>query len=217
MTIAIWFSPPCTAYSNITHRSTNNPKQKHATINNFNLRQLSVSFGNYYIIENVATCDDLYNPTKLNGYGFTKPINMERHFETNFPVPDKYTATRTKDYILKNGLLERKAHSLIDCKKRDLVFLKDAPEKCTVKELRSYIPPYYVSHILDNMPETPDIFIDCFCSVGGVSRGVRKYDESIKIAGIDMFRQDKYPYPFVHGKVNSDTIAQSIEIAQGIV
>lgn len=208
-TIVVWFSPSCKGYSSVTNRSTKNPSEKHASINDYNLRQLGINFGDYYIIENVETCRDLYNPTKLNGYGFGKPMNMTRKFETNFSVADKYSGAKTCSYEL-DGLSERKAHSMIDARKKDLTYLKEAPENCTVRELRSYIPPYYVSHILSHLPESPDIFIDCFCSVGGVSRGVRKHYDSVKIAGIDMFQQSKYPFNFVHGKVNSGTIQEAI-------
>lgn len=206
----IWFSPECTGYSTMTNSTVKGIENKYSRIGDFNLRQLGIHFGDEYIIENVEACTDLYNPTKINGYGFNKPINMARLFETSFPVSDKYTAVRTKDYILKDSIFERKAHSLMDCRKKDLVFLKEAPTSLTVSELRPYIPPYYIEHILDSFGRDIDEFIDCFCGAGGVSKGVKKFDSSINVVGIDMMKQSNYPYEFVHSKVNASSIEKAI-------
>jgi hypothetical protein len=210
----IWFSPPCQQYSNATKIS--NPSPKYPEIGDFNLRQLGVAYGDEYVIENVETCVDLYNETKLNGYGFKMPINMTRHFETSFNCPDKYSGSKTKDYVLENGIHRRQAHDLLNCRKKDLIFIKDAPENCTVKELRPYIPPFYVWHILKHIEKDNNIaqFVDCFCGVGGVSRAVHKYDPDIDIVGIDHLdkkSRGKYPFEFIHGKVTSFNISKAID------
>lgn len=153
----------------------------------------------------------MYNPTLINGYGCGMPMDKTRKFETSFDVPDCHSEHRTKEYVTNRKMQRISAHSLTNAKKHEMVHLHNAPENCTVRELRSYIPAEYVHHILDYCPGKVTEFIDCFCSVGGVSNAVNQYDSDISLVGIDNLRQDKYEYDFVHGLVNSENIQKAVE------
>lgn len=91
-----WWSPPCTAYtplSQVNYGSREKALEEEPRIPEFSVQNQSRELTEYYIIENVpgaSRTDDFQPNVKLNGLAFGLPFNLERHFETNFPVPDAY-------------------------------------------------------------------------------------------------------------------------------
>ena len=92
-----WLSPKCQAYSILPWANVSRydwdetPKERYPTFEDPNVREVIGAVApDHYIIENVATCDDLRDPCRPNGLAFGLPIENCRHFETSFPVPDAY-------------------------------------------------------------------------------------------------------------------------------
>jgi hypothetical protein len=85
----LWLSPPCQAYSNLSYVHYDDPKEVHDTFYDLNVRGIIHYLEpENYVIENVAACDELREPTKINGFGVGYEFGLERHFETSFSCPD---------------------------------------------------------------------------------------------------------------------------------
>lgn len=118
----LWMSPPCTAYSRISYSNASlfgfdDPRDYYPTFDDLAVRDvLDALDPDHYIIENVATCEDLHDPTRVNGFGVGLAFDLERHFETSFPVPDAVADgdadaaffTRTGDWQSKRPLAREK-------------------------------------------------------------------------------------------------------------
>jgi hypothetical protein len=99
----------------------------------------------YYVIENVATCDDLRDPARVNGQAFGLPIENERHFETNFPVPDALGSGRP-EFVIGRGYDHH-----------DLAAAKGVPASWAESEVTSAIPREFVQYVLSYCPAFPEI------------------------------------------------------------
>ncbi|AQL43942.1 hypothetical protein BV210_15070 [Halorientalis sp. IM1011] len=148
----LWVSPRCQAYSKLSYANAGRydwdqtPKERYPTFADLNVRAVIDAVDpDHYIIENVATCDDLREPCRLNGLAFGLPINNERHFETSFPVPDardRGTAEIPigKDYV-----------------RHELAAAKGIPAEWSESEIRSAIPREFVQYLLHYCPSIPDV------------------------------------------------------------
>jgi len=98
----------------------------------------------HYIIENVARCDDLRDPCRLNGLAFGLPFDLERHFETSFSVPD---AVEHGEPTV--GVYTRKEN---DQSVRELAEAKGVPSSWGKQGVRSAIPAEFVRWLLSYCP-----------------------------------------------------------------
>jgi hypothetical protein len=145
----VWASPPCLAYSSMSYANKNrlgfdDPREYYPTIDELNVREVCQRLGDHYIIENVRTCEDLRDPTKLNGFALGYEFEIERHFETSFPVPDALADGLTRDDLYtQEGSGHRSYLNLADA--------KDIP-RWNKKAVRNAIPPRYVQYLLHYAP-----------------------------------------------------------------
>jgi len=142
----VWASPPCLAYTPLSNVNASRynwdqtPKEKYPTIPELNVRRVCKQFGENYIIENVARCDDLWNPIELNGHAFGLDIEARHKFETSYEV---FSAVESGDTKIQFG-----KHN-----KRDkLADVKDVPDNWTLSEINSAIPKPYVQYLLHHCP-----------------------------------------------------------------
>jgi hypothetical protein len=144
----LWLSPPCQAYSSFSYVHHDNPKDAHPTFDDLNVREVIAALDpDEYIIENVSGCDELRNPTRINGYAVGYEFDLERWFETSFPCPD---AIASGDSAL------NMTHSIGDSY-TTVADLKGVPAEWGKSAVRSAIPEGYVSHLLDYCPATPGV------------------------------------------------------------
>lgn len=141
----VWCSPPCQAYSKLSHIWYDNPEEVHPTLPELNIRDVCKRLGRSYIIENVVGCYHLRNPIALNGTAFGLPLNFERWFETSFPVPEK-TAEPGDDII-----------QVENAGTKELARAKGVPPFWGKTEVRSAIPAEYVAYLLAFCPTLPEI------------------------------------------------------------
>ncbi len=148
----LWLSPRCQAYSKLSWANMGRydweetPKERYPTFADLNVREVVAAVDpDEYIIENVATCDDLEEPARLNGLAFGLPVDNCRHFETSFPVPDAY----------ESGTAEISIGS--EYVRHELAAAKGVPAEWTESEIRSAIPREFVQYLLHYCPSIPDV------------------------------------------------------------
>jgi len=148
----LWLSPRCQAYSKLSYANAGRydwdrtPKEKYPTFADLNVRAVIDAVDpDHYIIENVATCDDLREPTRLNGLAFGLPIKNQRHFETSFPVPDAL-GSGTPDIQIGSEYV-----------RHELAAAKNVPAEWSESEIRSAIPREFVRYLLYHCPSVPDV------------------------------------------------------------
>jgi hypothetical protein len=148
----LWLSPRCQAYSNLSYVNAERydwdetPKERYPTFSDLNVRRvIDVISPDHYVIENVATCDDLRDPARLNGLAFGLPIRNERHFETSFPVPDALNSGEAE--IVTGGEYVRE----------ELAAAKGVPPAWSESEIHSAIPREYVQYLLHYCPSVSGI------------------------------------------------------------
>ncbi len=148
----LWVSPRCQAYSKLSYANAGRydwdqtPKERYPTFADLNVRAVIDAVDpDHYVIENVATCDDLQDPTRLNGQAFGLPIENERHFETSFPVPD---ARESGDPEIVTGRGYVRA---------ELAAAKGVPVEWSESEIRSAIPHEFVQYLLHYCPSVSDV------------------------------------------------------------
>lgn len=148
----LWLSPRCQAYSRLSwanmgrYNWDETPKERYPTFADLNVREVIAAVDpDQYIIENVATCDDLRDPCRLNGLAFGLPINNCRHFETTFAVPDAYEKG-TPEISLGRGYV-----------RKELAAAKRVPEEWSESEVHSAIPREFVQYLLHYCPSTPGV------------------------------------------------------------
>jgi hypothetical protein len=146
----VWASPPCTPYSSLSptyYGSREAAMDANPTIPDLRVREIAEAAGAEYVIENVpgaTRVGHLHDPARVNGLAFGQPYDLERHFETSFPVPDAVeagepavpVATRDGD----------------DQSVRDLAAAKDVPMSWGKQGVRSAIPSEYVRWVLSFCP-----------------------------------------------------------------
>lgn len=143
----VWLSPPCQAYSKLSHVHYDDPKEHFPTFDDLGVHDLAERLGREYVIENVVGCDDLENPTKLTGSAFDQRFIYERWFETSFQVPDWRPPT-ADDAVRMDSVGER-----------EYAQIKGVPHAAEwdKTEIRSAIPPVYVGYLLSHCPTLPEI------------------------------------------------------------
>ena len=151
----VWLSPPCRAYSPLSHVHHENPKEVYPTIPELGVRQLAKELGRHYVIENVPACDDLDDSrtVSVNGAPFDHQLNYRRKFEVSFFgefYAERYEGDqRQREGIVPTGTANRSA----------LAEAKHIPEAAewTEQEARSAIPPQYVAFVLSHCPSLPEV------------------------------------------------------------
>ena len=148
----LWLSPCCQAYSKLSCANASRydwdetPRERYPTFEDLNVRAvIDAVQPDHYIIENVATCDELEDPTRLNGFAFGLPFDNERHFETSFPVPDAFE-TGNPEIVMGRGYV-----------RHELAEAKDVPADWSESEIRSAIPREYVQYLLHYCPSVSDV------------------------------------------------------------
>jgi len=148
--VVLWMSPPCLAYTCISYSNASrfgfdDPREYYPTFDDLNVRAVVDAIDpDHYIIENVATCEELEDPTRINGFGVGKPYDLERHFETTFACPDLLDEGE-----IEAGLLTRTGDWQ---SKKPLARTKNVPETWDRQEIRSAIPREMVQYLLHYCP-----------------------------------------------------------------
>lgn len=154
----LWLSPPCTAYSTLSNSNKHrlgfdDPREYYPTFDDLRVREVIEELDPlHYVIENVATCEDLRDPVRLNGMAFGKPYRLERHFETSFPVPSHALVGGDPDVPLNTRNGGGRTQSI-----EDLADAKGVPADWGKQGVRSAIPSEYVRFLLHFCPVTPDV------------------------------------------------------------
>lgn len=151
----LWMSPPCQAYSTLSHCNKHrlgfeDPRDHYPTFSDLNVRDVvdALAPGDY-IIENVPTCEDLEDPTRLNGLGFGLGFDNERHFETSFPVPNQLGTGEATISMNTRQESSQRVGPLAEAKR--------VPASWGRQGVRSAIPREYVAYLLHYCPSAPDI------------------------------------------------------------
>lgn len=151
----LWLSPPCTAYSTLSyankhHFGYDDPREFYPTFDELRVREVIEELDpTHYIIENVPTCEDLDEPTALNGLAFGKSYDNLRHFETSFPCP-RFVAEGEPTVVMNTRLTKSQSA-------KPLAEAKDIPLEWGEQSIRSAIPREYVQYLLHYCPSTPDV------------------------------------------------------------
>ncbi len=144
----LWLSPPCQAYSRLSYVHHENPKEAHPTFRDLAVRAIIHYLDpEEYIIENVAGCDDLKDPTRINGHGVGEEYGLERWFETSFDCPDA-VATGRSSIDTSSGI----GRSYVE-----VAEAKGIPKDWGKREVRSAIPEAYIRYLLYHCPSTPGV------------------------------------------------------------
>lgn len=151
-----WFSPPCTAYSTLStahYGDRETAMAENPTIPELNVREIAERVADEYVIENVpgaTRVGHLHDPARVNGLAFGLPFDLERHFETSFPVAD---ATEPGEPGVVVDTRE-------DQSVQALAAAKNVPAEWGKQGVRSAIPREYVRWVLSFAPnmdvERPD-------------------------------------------------------------
>jgi hypothetical protein len=147
----VWASPPCLAYTPLSHVNASRygwdetPKERYPTIPELGVRRVCEYFGDEYIIENVAHCDDLWNPIELNGHAFGLDIEARHKFETSFEV---FSALDTGETVVQFG-----KHN----NREKLAQVKDVPSEWTLEEINSAVPREYVQYLVHYCPSVSGV------------------------------------------------------------
>ncbi len=153
--VILWMSPPCLAYSTVSWSNCNqlgfdDPREYYPTFADLNVRVVLEAIDpDAYIIENVANCEDIREPTRINGFGVGLPFDLERHFETSFPCPN-----RLDDGEAEAGHFTRTGDWQ---SKKPLARTKGVPEDWGRQEIRSAMPREVVQYLLHYCPEFPEV------------------------------------------------------------
>lgn len=146
----VWASPPCTAYSSLsaTHYGSREAAiDANPTIPELNVHDVVEEVADEYVIENVpgATREGhLEDPARINGLAFGLPFNLERHFETSFPVPDAYETGEPSVTVQTRDGENQSIAALAEA--------KGVPASWGKQGVRSAIPREYVRWILAHAP-----------------------------------------------------------------
>lgn len=141
----VWLSPPCQAYSKLSHISHDNPKEVHPTFDELGVHELAETLGTEYVIENVVGCDDLRDPVKLNGPAFGEPYIYERLFETSFDV-NSWREKPTGDEI-----------RMCKVGEKEQARAKGVPEDWSKTAIRSALPRVYIGYLISHCPTLDDL------------------------------------------------------------
>ena len=154
----VWASPPCTAYSTLSataYGSAEAALDACPTIPELRVREIAEAAGAEYVIENVPGASrhgHLQNAARVNGLAFGKGYDLERHFETSFPLPDAYESGEAEI-----GVRTRDENNQ---SVRELAEAKGVPSSWGKQGVRSAIPAEFVRWVLSFCP-TLDVERPC--------------------------------------------------------
>lgn len=154
-TVVLWMSPPCLRYTPLTQINAarydwdeDEMERRYPGFEELNVREVIAAIGpDEYLVENVPRCDELKNPTRVNGLAFGLPFDLERHFETSFAVPH---AVETGEPDL--TMSTRDNYNNTECQRRELAEAKSVPTDWPEQSVHSAIPPEYVQYLLHYCP-----------------------------------------------------------------
>jgi hypothetical protein len=146
----VWASPPCTPYSSLSataYGSAEAAREANPTIPELDVRAVADHLGAEYVIENVPRCDDLHDPTRLNGHAFGADYDLERWFETSFPLPDHQVS----------GTPSTPVDTRRDQSIAPLAAAKGVPMSWGKQGVRAAIPRQYVRYVLGYCPTVEEV------------------------------------------------------------
>lgn len=149
----VWVSFPCNAYTQLSRANWDDAEYEDPQTWAFDtyprltdeFREWLLDIAGHYIIENVpraTALGDLHANCRLNGLAFGEPFDLERHFETTFPVPDAYTP----------GVPDIPVDTRENQSVRALAAAKGVPTTWPKQAVRSAIPWQYVWWLLSYCP-----------------------------------------------------------------
>jgi len=154
-TVILWMSPPCLRYTPLTQINAarydwdeGEIERRYPGFKELNVRDVVAAINpDEYIVENVPRCDELEDPTRVNGLAFRLPFDLERHFETSFWAP----------HAVKNGepdltMSTRDNYNNTEYQRRELAEAKSVPTDWPEQSVHSAIPPEYVRYLLHYCP-----------------------------------------------------------------
>ncbi|WP_302083016.1 hypothetical protein [Salinibaculum rarum] len=154
----LWLSPPCQAYSKLTKSEYDNPREEYPTFDDLNVRRVIDRLDpDEYIIENVVTCEDLENPTKLNGRAFGLQFHQERWFETSFPIPSHVEHPQGGGDQCNIPIGGCRGRNDQENRKHRLANAKGIPATWDESHVIAAIPKQYVQYLLHYCPTTPHV------------------------------------------------------------
>jgi hypothetical protein len=146
----VWASPPCTPYSDLSptyYGSREAAMEACDTIPELRVREIADRAGAEYVIENVpgaSRAGHLRDTARVNGLAFGEPYDLERHFETSFPLAD---ACEPGEPSVTVQTREGDDQSVAD-----LAAAKGVPMSWGKQGVRSAIPAEYVRWVLSFCP-----------------------------------------------------------------
>jgi len=148
----VWCSFPCQAYSSLspTHYGSREAALEANPRITDKFRDFLLDIAPNYVIENVPRATkvgDLDANVRVNGLAFGLGFDLERHFETTFPVPDAYVG----------GEPEIPVDTRRDQSVAKLAKAKGVPPEWGKQGVRSAIPWQYVHWILSHCPAIPSL------------------------------------------------------------
>jgi len=99
------------------------------------------------IVENVPRCPKLEDPTRINGLAFGLPFDLERHFETSYPVPHA-VETGQPDLTMST----RDNYNNTTYQRQELAEAKGVPTDWPEESVHAAIPSEYVRWLLSFCP-----------------------------------------------------------------
>jgi hypothetical protein len=146
----VWASPPCTAYSTLSptyYGSREAAMDANPTIPQLRVREIAEAAGAEYVIENVpgaTRVGHLDDPARVNGLAFGELYDLERHFETSYPLPDAVEGGDAEVTV--------QTRDGDDQSSRALAAAKGVPLSWRTQGVRSAIPSEYVRWVLSFCP-----------------------------------------------------------------
>jgi hypothetical protein len=154
-TVIVWMSPPCQRWSPLTKVNAERwewddgeIEERYPGFEELNVRDvLDALDPDHHIIENVPRCSELDDPTRVDGLAFDLPFDLERHFETSFPVPDAVEKGRP-DLTMST----RDNYNNTEYQRQELAEAKGVPTDWPEQSVHAAIPSEYVRWLLSFCP-----------------------------------------------------------------
>ena len=154
-TVILWMSPPCQRWSPLTKINATRYEwdegeieERYPGFKELNVREVIEAIDpDHYIVENVPRCPKLEDPTRVNGLAFGLPFDLERHFETSYPVPDAVEKGRP-DLTMST----RDNYNNTTYQRQELAEAKGVPTDWPEQSVHSAIPHEYVQFLLAHCP-----------------------------------------------------------------
>lgn len=154
----VWASPPCTPYSPLSATYYGSAEAALEACPRYlapwyPVREPANGVGWEWVIENVprsTTVGDLDPDVRLNGLGFGRPYDLERHFETSFDAPNVVAPGRP-DAPVNTRTDDDRTQAIAE-----LAAAKRLPAEWGKQGVRSAIPREYVYWLLSHAPHLTD-------------------------------------------------------------